>query len=406
MITILQINTVNNYGSVGRIAEDLGKCITSQEWGSYIAYGRYPRNSESKLIRIGTDFDFYYHVISTRLFDNHGLESKRATFNFIRQIELLKPDLIHLHNIHGYYVNYEILFNYLSFINKPVIWTLHDCWSFTGHCSHFEYVNCNKWQTICGNCLQLGRYPSTLFVDKVNRNFLLKKACFTGLRELQIITPSYWLKSKVEQSFLSKYPIKVINNGIDINIFSPQKNDSIRLKLNINKEKKIVLGCANVWNERKGIIDIIELSRIIDDNIIIILVGLTKKQIKELPDNIIGIERTESISELAQLYSLADVFINPTYEDTFPTTNLESLACGTPVITYKSGGSPEVIDEFTGRIVEKNNIHGLSKAIDEILTLDSKKIRNKCRDRAVNYFDKNIMFSEYVNLYKSTINFE
>lgn len=403
MIKVLQINTVNNYGSVGRIAEELGKCIISQGWESFIAYGRYPRNSESKLIRIGSDFDFYYHALSTRLFDNHGLESKKATLNFLHKIKYINPDLIHLHNIHGYYINYENLFKFLSIIDKPVIWTLHDCWSFTGHCSHFEYVNCNKWQTYCKKCIQLNQYPSTLCLDRVNRNFISKKSSFTGLTKLHIVTPSNWLKKKVEQSFLSKYPVKVIHNGIDINVFKPIEDDSVRLKLNIQISKYIVLGCANVWDKRKGFLDIIELRKLLDDNIVILIVGLTKKQIKLLPNNIIGIERTENINELAKLYSVADVFINPTYEDTFPTTNLESLACGTPVVTYRSGGSPETIESSTGIVVNKNAINDLAKAVYRIINNNDNYSKENCRKRAEVCYDKKFMFEKYIDLYKSLI---
>ena len=354
---ILQINTTVNSGSTGRIAEDIGKTLISKGHESYIAFGQGNQKSDSKLIKIGSKLDFYVHVVRSLFTDRHGFGSKRATKNFLKQIDVIKPDAIGLHNIHGYYLNVEILFKYIKEKNIPVLWTLHDCWPFTGHCSY---------NTDCDNCKNCQRkYPTSIFLNQTTRNFRDKKLIFNKVKRLQIITPSIWLKDLVKQSFL-KYPAQCINNGIDLNQFQPSENrKKLKEKLQI-QNKKIILGVASTWDKRKGLSDFIQLASLLDANYKIILIGLTSKQIQNLPKNIMGVQRTESIAELANFYSMADVYINPTHKDNFPTTNIEALACGTPVITYNTGGSPEAIDNTTGKLVKKGNVKGLCNAIQEL----------------------------------------
>jgi len=403
--TILQINIVVNFGSTGHIAEELGKTAMANGWESHIAYGRNERSSESGLIKIGSDYEVNWHVLQTRLIDRHGLGSKRATLKFVEQIKKLKPDIIHLHNIHGYYINIEVLFNYLATANIPVVWTLHDCWPLTGHCAHFDFVGCDKWKTGCFSCPQTKEYPASFAFDRSKKNHLLKKDLFTSINKLTFVPVSQWLSNIVNQSFLKNYPFQVINNGIDIDVFVPYKDDLISDKYNI-KGKFVVLGVANVWSARKGLSDFIELSRIIDSNCRIILIGLTTKQIKDLPQNIIGLSRTESTKELAEFYSYADVFLNPTWEDNFPTTNLESLACGTPVITYRTGGSAEAISTETGLIVEKGDIQGLSNAVKIINEKGKRSFSIACRERAEKLYDKRERYQEYINLYDKVLSIE
>lgn len=399
---VLQINTNVNSGSTGRIAEEIGLKAIEAGYNSFIAAANTSRPSKSKIIQIGNDFDRKMHGLKTRLLDRHGFGSGKATKELVTKLEQLNPDLIHLHNIHGYYLHIGILFEYLKKHQKPVIWSFHDCWPFTGHCSHFERVNCYRWQNLCYNCPNKKGYPASYFIDRSTKNYLLKKDLFTSLRNLNIITPSDWLTNHVKKSFFKYFDVRTIYNGIDINVFKPQSRLELKFKYNL-VNKYVILAVANVWNIYKGLNDIIKLSYQLDSNSQIVMIGLTSAQINKLPANIIGISHTNSISELSEWYSLSNVFINPTYSDNFPTTNLESLACGTPVITYNTGGSPEAIDENTGFVVDKGNIEQLSKCIKIILGHGKDYYTNNCRVRAETYFNKDDRFIDYLNLYKSVI---
>ncbi|MEF9916973.1 MAG: glycosyltransferase [Lachnospiraceae bacterium] len=392
---VLQINSVCGVGSTGRIATDIYSVLKEQGHECKIAYGRDKAQHilEEDTIKIGTDFDLKTHALKTRITDKTGFYSKKATKKFLEEVRRYNPDIIHLHNIHGYYLNIELLFKYLANANKPVVWTLHDCWAFTGHCSHFDYVGCDKWKKNCCNCPQKNEYPKSICLDNSSWNYQNKKRVFTSVKNLTIITPSKWLANLVKDSFLNQYEVEVINNGIDINVFKPIKNN-YRIENNL-LDKKIVLGVASTWNERKGFKDFIELSKILDINFQIILVGLSKKQLESLPLNIIGIKRTNNVKELAELYSMADVFVNPTYEDNFPTTNLEAMACGTPVITYNTGGSPESLLSDSGSVIEKGDIFELKKCIE-----------NKTDNRefmSATLFDKEITYKRYQELYETHI---
>ena len=390
---LFQINVTANCGSTGRIAEQIGQLVIKEGGESVIAYGREGRFSSSKLIRIGTTFDLFLHVLGTRIFDYHGLLSKHATLKLIRQIEKFNPDVIHLHNIHGYYLNYPILFDYLSKSSVPVVWTLHDCWAFTGHCAYFDYINCHKWKIKCFDCSGIKAYPKA-FTDNSAHNFLLKKKYFTKKNNLILVPVSFWLLNLLKDSFLKNVYATVIHNGVDINVFNLKKCDTNR---------KIILGVANVWEPRKGLRDFYELRKLLDAEYLIILVGLKKEQVAALPKGVVGIVRTNSQNELAKLYTESLVFFNPTYEDNFPTTNLEALACGTPVITYRTGGSPEAIDGNTGFVAEKGDLKTVLVHIETIRNRGKNFYSIACRQRAVDYFDKNKQFMEYLKLYKKIL---
>lgn len=400
---LCQINVTINSGSTGRIAEEIGQSVINAGWESYIAYGRKSRISTSQLIRIGDEWSIRYHALSTRLFDNHGFASVKATNQFIKDIDRIHPDIIHLHNIHGYYLNVEILFNYLKKKAIPVVWTLHDCWPLTGHCSYFDYVNCNKWQTECDLCPNLKGYPSTLFRDHSKSNFLKKKQIFTSVANITFVAPSYWMKNVLSHSFFKSYPVQVIHNGINIDVFKPIDNKSLIFKYGLDFNKKIILGVASIWDRRKGLDDFIQLSKKLSVNEQIVLVGLSNKQITGLPEGIIGINRTENVDELAALYSVADVFVNPTWVDNFPTTNIEALACGTPVVTYQTGGSSEAVSKDTGLVVEKGNISMLYSSIFEILKKGKGYYSAFCRQRAETLFDRRERNLDYIELYKSLV---
>jgi len=402
-LKILQINTTVNSGSTGKIAEDIGNLLIKQGHESYIAYGRFKRPSDSKLIKIGSKMETYFHWLITALFDKHGFGSKKATLTLINKIEKIKPDIIGLHNIHGYFINVKILFEYLQKSKIPIVWTLHDCWAFTGHCTYFDSVNCEKWKTQCFNCPKTKFYPTSYIIDNSKNNYSIKKILFNLPKSIQLITPSNWLNNLVKQSFLT-HPVHTIYNGIDLTVFKPNYSYSFLSKKHDLNNKLVVLGVASIWDKRKGLEDFIALSKIIDNSKNqIILIGLSKDQINNLPKNIIGIERTENVQQLADYYSLADVFVNPTWQDNFPTTNIESLACGTPVITYNTGGSPEAIEESTGIVVNKGDIEGLKNAIDKVINNGKDFYQTNCRKRAELLFNKNDRYMDYLKIYKQLI---
>lgn len=400
MPTLLQISIEVNCGSIGRIAEHIGNVAMQNGWDSYITYARNHLPSKSKTIKIGNKLDIYWHGVNTRLFDNHCLKSTCATKVLIKRIKEINPDIILMHHIHGYFLDMRVLFNYLANLNIPIVWAFYDCWSITGHCAYFDYVGCNKWITGCYECPQKRAYPSSIFLDRSKRNYQLKKDLFNTVKNMIIIPGSEWLAGIIKQSFLAQYPMYTIHSGVDIDMFSPKSNlEDIRLKYRI-ENKFVILGVAGIWEPRKGLKDFIHLNNMIDHhNYEIILVGLNKQQIKNLPEEIIGIERTESIQELTELYSVADVFLNPTWEDTFPTTNLESLACGTPVITYRTGGSVESVSENTGFVVEKGDIEGLYNALKKVKEKGKAFYSQNCRQRAVSNYDKRERFKDYINLF-------
>ena len=403
MPKLLQINVTANWGSTGKIAEQIGECAMSYGWESYIAYGRWCNPSKSHLIKIGNKLDTYMHYAEQRILDNEGLCSRRATRRLIKQIQELKPDVIQLHNIHDHYLNYRILFEYLRNTDIKVVWTFHDCWTFTGHCFHFVTKNCNRWKTGCHDCPLRNDYPKT-FLDKSHRNYILKKDLFGSIKNLTIVPCSYWMRDFVKESFLKDKPIKVIHNGIDLTVFKPHeptitsKDDS----KSFPQKRFRIVAVSSVWNRDKGEHDIYKLRDLLpNDEYDIIMVGLSEEQINALPTGIVGIQRTQNVQELAKIYSDSDVLINPTYADTFPTVNLESLACGTPVITYKTGGSPEAVDEKTGYIIEQGDIKALVNAIIQIK--QNPLSSNSCRIRAEKFFDKDKCFEEYIKLYESLI---
>lgn len=394
---VLQINAVVNTTSTGRIAEEIGQVLLQHGHESYIAYGRRARKSESRLIKIGSTLDTWTHAAKSFVLDSHGLGSKKATQQFMKMMFELQPDVVVLHNIHGYYIHYPTLFDGLKKLKVPVIWTLYDCWAFTGHCAYYDLVDCKRWQTECHNCPNNRKYPISFGIDQSIRNFRLKKEVFNGLPNLAIVTHSKWLAGELKNSFLRDIPVSHIFNGTNLEIFKP-----VITKKELSKNP-IVLGVASIWSIRKGLNDFFLLRECLHKDYRIILIGLSRKQIKQLPPGIEGIERTESLDELVEWYNNAAVFVNPTYEDNFPTTNIEALACGTPVITYDTGGSPEAVDEKTGRVVAKGDIGALKQAIVDLASADVNAMQLACRQRAERYFNKNDRYIDYLNLFESTL---
>ena len=367
---VVSINTVCN-GSTGKIVGSISSSLIESGEETFCIYGRRKGYVNIPCKKIGGFFSFWYHVFLTTVFDLHGHGSYFKTKKIVRELKKLNPDIIHLHNIHGYYINYKVLFNYLkNEYQGRVFWTLHDCLPMTGHCAYFSNVSCEKWKTECHDCPNKKMYPTSLLFDRSRKNYQEKKNLFNGVKDLTIITPSVWLQNIVLSSYLKKYPVKTINNGINLNIFYPRLTDSIFDKYNIPKDKKVLLGVASIWEKRKGLDDFLMLSKLVNDDYVIVLVGLNNKQISKLKQykNIIGIRRTENQDDLASLYSVSFALINPTYEDNYPTVNIEALASGTRVIAYDTGGCVEQAINPNMYIVKKttknNNVKNIIKLLE------------------------------------------
>lgn len=368
-VKILIINETCGTGSHGKICAEMAEEYSSQGHEVKIAYGRngdVPEKYRKYAVRIGTKADVYVHALYTRITDKHGFGSLRATKQFIQWAKEYSPDLLWLHNLHGYYIHIEILFRWIKENpNMQIKWTLHDCWAFTGHCSHYLVPKCSKWKKQCYQCPEKRQYPKSLFADTSAENYKRKRLAFTGVNNMMLITPSVWLAEEVKQSFLRCYPVKVVHNKINKNEFKPTKSN-FRQRYCL-EDKRIVLGVASRWTDRKGFGDFIRLSRLLDKNYVIVLVGVDQKQRRKLPQNMIGIERTENKEELAGIYSASDIFVNLTYEENYPTVNLEAEACGTPVVTYDTGGCRETIRNEYSRVVKTGDWEEVLRLIKECL---------------------------------------
>ena len=398
MMKIFIINSVP-YGSTGKIAFEIGKNaeLKGHNVQSYMGYSYHPLKeiNESRNVIIGSAFQKLIHTYLAYFTGLNGCFSVFSTLLLLSKIKKFNPEIIHLHNLHGWYVNLPLLFKFIKKYNIKTIWTLHDCWSFTGHCPHFDMIGCEGWKTGCSNCSQYKDYPKSLF-DNSKIMYKLKKKWFIGVKNLTIVTPSNWLAGLVKQSFLKNYPVKVINNGIDLSVFKPTESD-FRQKYGL-EDKFILLGVAFGWGKRKGLDVFIELSKRLDDRFQIVLVGTDDNVDKPLPDNIISIHRTQNQTELAEIYTAADLFVNPTREENYPTVNMEAIACGTPVITFNTGGSPEILSDDTGIVVPKDDIDAMFNEINNIAenNIFSKK---NCINKAKS-FNMNNRFNEYIKFYE------
>lgn len=397
MPTLLQINVTANWGSTGKIAEQIGICAQENGWESYIAYGRMMNPSKNKLIKIGTQLDVYEHYAEGKFLDNEGLASRKATRSFLKRLDEIQPDIVHLHNIHDHSLNYKLLFRYLADKKIPVVWTQHDQWATTGHCA-FNLCGCERWKDGCHDCPTSKWYS----LDLSRRNFQLKQKLLADIPSLTIIPVSEWLADNIRKSHVKNRTIQVIHNGIDIKTFCPQPKN-VHERYGIDKNKKIILGVAAVWDARKGLDDFYKLSQKMPSHeYAIVIVGKLTTVLKENNSGcqMVFVDRTQNALELAQLYSSAAVFVNPTYQDNYPTTNLEAIACGTPVITYNTGGSPEAVDKETGAVVEQGDINGL---VDNIYRLTSQISTKACRLKAEKEFDNTKCFNPYISLYNKLL---
>lgn len=404
---ILQINTWSyNGGSTGKIALDLKQQMENQGIESYMAYGfGYNTNSDddNTFYRITSDTELFISKIWTKIIGHHGFDNKNETLRLIKWIDKIRPDLIHMHNIHGHYVNIQLLLSFIVNKNIPCVLTMHDCWTFTGHCAYFDYSECEKWITGCCNCPNLRNYPKTFsFVDPSSWNYRHKMALFAPLN-ITFVTPSQWLCNLQQKSFLKHHPCKLIYNGVDTRLFSPI-NSNVRTVLGIGSRKMILAVAANL-EYRKGRDYLLELPKYLKEDEVLVVVGVQKGQKQLFLNNskVIALYRTKDMDELIRLYSAADVFINPTLEDNFPTTNIEALACGTPVITFDTGGSGESLDAHTGIKVKKGDITELLSGIRYILERGKASYKEACLKRVKERFNKDIQYSKYIDLYKQIL---
>ena len=393
---ILFLNAIP-YGSTGKIVDGISDVAKKEGHTTltYLSWTKKYRKSDRDDVIVGSFFGKLSHIIRGRLTGKNGLYSKRDTKRLLKVLDSYKPDVINLHILHCWCINLPMLFDYIKRNNIKVVWTFHDCWAFTGQCPHFIMAGCDKWKTGCYECPQYKEYPMA-YVDKTEKMYKLKKEWFTGVNDMTIVTPSLWLADLVKESFLKEYSTKVINNGIDLNIFKPTVGD-FKEKYSLDG-KKIVLGVAFDWGKRKGLDVFLELAKRLPNDYQIVLVGTNDEIDKTLPENIISIHRTQSQRELAEIYSASDVFVNATREDTFPTVNMEAIACGAPIVTFKTGGSPEIIDSSCGIVVDVNDIDAMEREIIRVCK-EQPYTREDILERAKKY-DKNDKFNEYVKLFK------
>lgn len=404
MKTLLQINPVLRVNtSTGRIMQEIGELAMQHGWRSCIAYSKGRdgiKSCQSEVIPVGNKWSTIWHGLETRLFDRHGLASNEATRLFVKQIQELKPDVIHIHNIHGYFLNYQILFDFLAKSNIPVVWTVHDCWLYTGHCYYYSYAGCNKWQTGCGHCPQKREFPASWLIDRSHQNYEDKKQAFTSLPQdqLTIVPVSEWIREEMQHSFFRNNQFHVIHNGINTNIFNIYNPEQVKQKYGLNG-KHILLGVASIWSREKGFDDCIQMTDLLHPDEMLVLVGVRPEQQKKLKKNMLGIPRTENIHQLAELYAAADAFINPTWQDNYPTVNLEAIACGTPVVTYRTGGSIEAITDQTGFIVPQGNVKEMLEAARLISQRGKAYYQQPCRTYALENFRKEDRYQDYLDLY-------
>lgn len=393
---LLEVNSVP-YGSTGKIMFSIADLAQNKGMKALCFTGFSWHKSDNKNWRlIGSLPEKTFHMYMDRLTGLHGYFSYFSTLRFLRKVKKFSPDIIHIHNLHGWYINFPLFFKFIKKHNIPVVWTLHDCWSITGHCPHFTMIGCDRWKSGCFDCAQYKEYPKSI-LDTSKTMYRMKKKWFNGIENMTIVTPSKWLSEIIKQSYLRKYPVQIINNGIDLEVFKPTESD-LRKRLGLSDTDKIILGVSLGWNNKKGLDVFIELAKRLDSHYKIILVGTDNSTDALLPESVISIHRTSNRKELAEIYSAADVFVNPTREDTFPTVNVESLACGTPVITFRTGGSPEIIDESSGYVVETDDIDEMEKRI--ISVCENKDLFfDSCLDRAKSY-GKDDRFMEYYQLFR------
>lgn len=400
---VLIVNAYSGHGSTGKIVESIADTVEAHGDQAYIAYGFYRTQHKNAIkLKLGGRYHNFYEIMKCRLTGYFGYTSRLATYRLIHWIKKNKPDIINLHNIHGGYVHVSLLARYLQKAGIPIVWTLHDCWTFTGHCSHFQLAQCDRWKTGCFDCPDRKlkqSYPISYFFDRSKEQYKWKKAAFSAIPNVTMVAPSYWLENLARQSFFQQAKFQTIHNGINLDIFKPRESEC-KKKMNC-EDKHIVLAVAATWGKRKGLNYVYQLAERLPQEVYqVVVVGLNDEQMKSLPSSIIGIKRTSNAKELAELYTAASVLVTPTLEDNYPSVNMESIACGTPVVTFKTGGSPESLTPETGSVVEQ---HDIDRMLEEILKWVKTDAQAVCRQYAVEHFEAMKCFEEYYQLFCALI---
>ena len=397
---VLQINAVYGNGSTGIIVKDIDTALQQRGYTSYVAYAK-STNAPQNGYKIGNLIDQKLHAVLARLIGKQAYFSFFCTNRLLNFIDKIKPDIIHLHNLHSNYINLKMLTNYINKNNINTVITLHDCWFFTGKCFHYGVVGCNKWQTRCGNCPRVKEDVPSWFFDQTTRVFEDKKRYMGLIPNLVVVGVSNWISNEAKKSFFQSKKIVTIQNGVDLEIFKPTESD-IRKKLNV-EEKFVILGMANKWLDKINQSTFSYVVNQLCEDEVLVLLGCRKDQIEHLPNNVIGLEYCSKRNDLAKIYSLSDIFVNVTREDSLPTVNIEAICCGTPVITFDSGGSSEIIDNNTGLVVAQGDDKALLMAIKKIKKKGKQHYQNKCREHGVKNFNKDDRYIDYINLYEKII---
>ena len=399
---LAQIN-VASYGSTGRIMCQIQERALAEgyEAHSYFGRGNIPQGPGT-YTRIEGMTSVLWHVAKGRLFDKMGHGSTVATRKLVGLLREEQPDIVHLHNLHGYYLNLDNLFGYLRESGVKVVWTLHDCWAFTGGCAYFLECGCDQWKTACRTCSQTHVFPKR-YIDRSAREYDWKKELFTGLPNVMLTAPSQWLADLARQSFLKDYPVRVVHNGIDTETFQPlppEEQAAVKAKLGMASDGKMILGVANMWDARKRLDAMITLAEDMKDEATVVAVGLSEKQKANLPEGMIGITRTENVNELARLYGAADVFVSTSVEESFSLVVAEAMACGTPIVCVDGGGCKELIEDGVGLVVPRDDRQALKEAVQAVL-IRREDFAASCRKRCVENYSRDRMVDGYIEVYKT-----
>lgn len=400
MPKLVQFNSVANWGSTGRLAEDIGDVAMSSGWESYIVYGRQFNPSTSHLLKVGGSVSVFSHVILTRLFDRHGFGSYYATRQLLKKFDEIKPDVFQFHNVHGYYLNLPLVLQYATKKKIPIVWSLHDCWSMTGHCSHFITVGCEKWKNECHNCPRKKDYPNSWLIDSSRKNFREKKRLIEAVPQLTIISGSEWLAGVAAQSYFKNRDIRFIPDGIDTEIYQPRNNcDELRRKLGLSG-KFIILATGTVWGESKGLPDYGHLREMLSDDYAIVLVGMSDNDLASVPQGVIGLPRTKSPQELSEYYSMADCVMSLSRMESFGLTPVEGFACGTPAIVYDTTALTELITPETGFVAKFLDVDDVKEKVELLRAKGKSFYSEKCRAIALEKYDRNRCYAEYLKVYE------
>lgn len=399
MPKLVQFNPVANWGSTGRLTEDIGDVVMDAGWDSYIAYGRQFNPSKSHLLQVGGKWSVISHTLKTRLFDRQGFGSYCATKNLLKQLDEIKPDVFQFHNLHGNFLNFPLILKYAAKKDIPIAWSLHDCWSMTGHCSHFVRIGCEKWKTGCYKCPLKGQYPNSWLIDSSKRNYREKKALIEAVPRLTIISGSEWLAGIARESYFKGRDIRVIPDGIDTDIYQPRSNgDELRKKLGL-EGKFVILATGTGWGEEKGLYDYGELRKMLSDEYAIVLVGMSQEWLAKVPEGVIGLPRTKSPQDLSEYYSMADCVMSLSKMESFGLTPVEGFACGTPAIVYDTTALPELITPETGFVAKFLDVTDVKNKV-ELLRAKGKSVYTaKCREVAVEKYDRKKCYAEYLGVY-------